>query len=59
VAFATFDKPVQGQIILKQRKHNCTDDTYVYFEISKSQENGTTTHGHEWSIRKNPIFTGE
>ena len=59
IAFATFDKPVQGQIILKQRKQNCTEDTYVYFEISKSQENATTSKNHEWSIRKNPIFTGK
>ena len=58
VAFATFDRPVQGQVILKQRKNHCTDDTYVYFEMSRSMENGTTTYGHDWSIRKNPIFTG-
>lgn len=58
VAFATFDRPVQGQVILKQRKHNCTDDTYVYFEISRSAENSTNSFAHEWSIRRNPIFTG-
>lgn len=58
VAFATFDRPVQGQVILKQRKHNCTDDTYVYFEISRSAENSSNSFAHEWSIRKNAIFTG-
>lgn len=60
VAFATFDRPVQGQVILKQRKNNCTDDTYVYFEISRSDaEKGLTSFAHDWSIRRNPIFTGK
>lgn len=57
VAFATFDKPIQGQIILKQAKDNCTDNTYVYFELSRSNEDSTTIN-HHWSINRNPIFTG-
>ncbi|KAI2811849.1 hypothetical protein BLOT_003029 [Blomia tropicalis] len=61
ITFATFDRPIQGQIILKQRKNNCTDDTYVYFEISRSQNaNGSlpsSTFEHEWSIREKSVFT--
>lgn len=58
VAFATFDKPIQGQIILKQAVDNCTDNTYVYFEVSRSNQVATTIN-HRWSIHKNPIFTGK
>src|SRR5699024_3390944 len=58
IAFATFDKPVQGQIILKQATNSCTDNTYVYFEISRSGENATASVNHEWTIHKSPVFTG-
>lgn len=57
VAFATFDKPIQGQIIFKQPKNRCNDDTSIYFEISRSGENENTTYNHEWAIHRNPIFT--
>ncbi|KPM05283.1 hypothetical protein QR98_0037440 [Sarcoptes scabiei] len=57
VTFATFDKPVQGQIIFKQPLNKCNEDTSIYFEISRSGENETTSHNHEWSIHRNPIFT--
>ncbi|XP_075676514.1 uncharacterized protein LOC113797784 [Dermatophagoides pteronyssinus] len=57
VAFATFDKPVQGQIIFKQPKNHCNEDTTVYFEISHSNDNLTITKNHQWNIHHNPIFT--
>lgn len=57
-AFATFDEPVQGQLILKQPKNNCSADTYIYFELSRSGENINATYNHRWSIHNNPVFTG-
>ncbi|KAH7641468.1 hypothetical protein DERF_001308 [Dermatophagoides farinae] len=57
VSFATFDKPIQGQIIFKQPKNRCNEDTSIYFEISRSNDNDTITHNHEWNIHRSPIFT--
>lgn len=58
-SFATFDVPIQGQIIMKQMTNNCLSDTYVYFELSKSDADATTTRKHPWTIHMNAIVSSE
>lgn len=59
-AFATFDTPIQGQFIFRQPLHNCTDDTYVYLEISKPNDNNAEkTNNHQWIIHRNNINPGK
>ena len=58
VAFATFDQPIQGQLILKQPRNQCNQDTLVYLEISRQAEMLTNlTHRHSWTIRESSIPT--
>ncbi|XP_054708539.1 uncharacterized protein LOC129218329 [Uloborus diversus] len=59
-AFATFDYPLQGQLILRQDRDDPSADTSVYLELSyPSGASHTKTYHHPWHVNDRAIPTGQ
>lgn len=59
-AFATFDFPLQGQLILRQDRDDPSADTSVYLELSyPSGASNTKTYHHPWHVNDRAIATGQ
>ncbi|GIY54597.1 uncharacterized protein CDAR_115461 [Caerostris darwini] len=59
-AFATFDFPLQGQLILRQDRDDPSADTSVYLELSyPSGASHTKTYHHPWHVNDRAIPTGQ
>lgn len=59
-AFATFDFPLQGQLILRQDRDDPTADTSVYLELSyPAGTSHTKTYNHPWHVSERAIPTGQ
>ncbi|XP_015922497.1 uncharacterized protein [Parasteatoda tepidariorum] len=59
-AFATFDFPLQGQLILRQDRDDLVADTSVYLELSyPSAASQTKTYHHPWHVNERAIPTGQ
>ncbi|XP_035210328.1 uncharacterized protein LOC118184725 [Stegodyphus dumicola] len=59
-AFATFDFPLQGQLILRQDRDDPSADTSVYLELSyPSGASHTKTYHHPWHVNERAIPTGQ